>query len=356
MRPRPVSAKNRNQITQNKILHNANLHRFFKEVKSPIKKEHVITSPQALAQVARHTLQYINRHEKTLDYTIKPKLFDQQILPTRKAKETLAYIIKLIDEDTKTGNYRILDPEFLSQNFTFIKWSGDTKKAKRNRASFVAKDKIYLTLYGMYHVKGSYKKTKKYAYALYKLLGRHKAPSYTKQQVLSGILEKKDYHKKVKPLVWLSRKGLEQALMQGTIFVTMPDEKLRGFNIHYNNRIPYDKKIKNKYKQKRYWYFREFRQKTIAKTRNRFLAAKGIIFAGDIYNLGIGKLIAIPYTDPVNKKRLMRLGILADTGGAFTKNLYQLDLFAGIFSSKKKFQRYMRHFPNVTDAYILARK
>jgi hypothetical protein len=46
---------------------------------------------------------------------------------------------------------------------------------------------------------------------------------------------------------------------------------------------------------------------------------------------------------------------VADTGGAFIKNLYQLDLFAGIFNSRSELSAYLKHLPVQTDAYILHR-
>ena len=49
--------------------------------------------------------------------------------------------------------------------------------------------------------------------------------------------------------------------------------------------------------------------------------------AGDIYNLGLGKLVALE--DP--KSGELRLVVLGDTGGAFQPNLFQLDDFAGAF-------------------------
>jgi hypothetical protein len=46
---------------------------------------------------------------------------------------------------------------------------------------------------------------------------------------------------------------------------------------------------------------------------------------------------------------------LADTGGAFIKNLYQLDLFAGIFTKRMAFLDYLKKIPATEHAYLLYR-
>ena len=51
----------------------------------------------------------------------------------------------------------------------------------------------------------------------------------------------------------------------------------------------------------------------------------------------------------------IRLGILADTGSAFVNNLYQLDLYCGIFRNRREFDNWRKTLPNVVDAYILVK-
>jgi len=140
--------------------------------------------------------------------------------------------------------------------------------------------------------------------------------------------------------------------MQGSILVKMPDNNYRLFNVDKNNGYVYDKKIKDPKDQKRYWYFREIKDR---KKENVFLDKGGAIFAGDIYNIGLGKIIAIMYQNPSTKKEEIRVGVLADAGGAFTNNLYQLDLFAGVFRSKSKFNQWLSNLPNAVEAYILVK-
>jgi hypothetical protein len=58
----------------------------------------------------------------------------------------------------------------------------------------------------------------------------------------------------------------------------------------------------------------------------------------------------------MTKKRELNLGVLADTGGAFVNNIYQLDLFLGMFNNKKALKNQQRNFPNTTQALILYKR
>ena len=50
------------------------------------------------------------------------------------------------------------------------------------------------------------------------------------------------------------------------------------------------------------------------------------------------------------------MGVVADTGGAFLPNFYQLDYLAGIFKSQASFNRYIKKLPTYAKAYILIKK
>ena len=99
----------------------------------------------------------------------------------------------------------------------------------------------------------------------------------------------------------------------------------------------------------------EIQDKNFSKTNGVLLNHSGAVFAGDIYNIGLGKIIAIKYKNPLSKCDEVRLGVLADSGGALTNNLYQLDLFMGVFDNKDKFKSRIRNMPNSVEAYILVK-
>ena len=81
-----------------------------------------------------------------------------------------------------------------------------------------------------------------------------------------------------------------------------------------------------------------------------------VVLAGDVYNIGIGKLILLQYQNLKTRKQELRLGILADTGAAFKNNLYQLDSFVGMVSSDEQLHHQTNHMLDTVNAYILYKK
>ncbi len=151
----------------------------------------------------------------------------------------------------------------------------------------------------------------------------------------------------------MTKNGYRDALMQGTIFVKMPNKKNRAFRLHLTKNLSAYKKMK---KKERKFYFCEIKGKYLEKLLTRCIQRTGIVLAGDIYNIGIGKIIAFPYRNRKTNRPELRLGIMADTGGAFVKTLYKMDYFAGIFTSREKLRKHMNSLPLSTDAYILYKK
>lgn len=309
------------------------------------------TDPYALRDAAYDTLNYIKLHEKNCRALVNPPEFSREMMSLRKTKQTLQFIAKTIEQDIKKKRpYRILNPYFIKKNFGFIKWSGD-KKAAAKRGVRLKKDAIRLTKYTVYRYKGSYKKQGEYNCALYSICDGVNIPSYTKSEVIAGAV---DNHEKVKPLVWLTREGLEEALMQGAVFVHMTDGKVRAFRVHRNNGITFNKNMKSRKTQERYWYFKEV--SSVNSTLKRYNNRQEVLFAGDIRSIGIGKIIAIEYTNRRTKKKELRFGVLADEGAAFKNNLYQLDFFVGISGNKKDLRRRIRKYPERVQAYVIYKK
>lgn len=329
----------------------------------------VVNDPIVLLSAAKSALRYfknINNEDKEI---IAPKVFSQKIMTSGQVKNTLGFIISSIEQDLKKGaRPRILNTHFLERNFKFIKWSGDYKSAEKNNVKIpenldngkIPRGEIRLTNYAAFVLNGSDKKTSRFPYALYSIKSKDFEVkgrfSYTKQDIFDNALHNKINKNKVIPLAWLGKKDLETALMQGTTYIKMPDNRRRLFVVDKNNGFSYDKKIKNPSEQKRYWYFKEVTDSSYFKKKGVHLGHGGAIFAGDIYNVGLGKIVAIRYKNPCTKKYEIRLGILADSGSALINNLYQLDLFAGVFDSKYKFKNWLQQIPNTVEAYILVKK
>ena len=143
--------------------------------------------------------------------------------------------------------------------------------------------------------------------------------------------------------------------MEGTILVNFTDGSKQLFNVDRSNEMSYIQKLPAT-AQKRYWYFRQvdaikgYGYKIDAKIS----ISPGVTFAGDVLNIGLGKIIVIEYTKGGSKH--LQMGVIADTGGAFLPNLYQLDFLAGIFQDKKDFGEYISQIPDYATAYILVKK
>ncbi|KKQ48843.1 MAG: hypothetical protein US69_C0013G0020 [candidate division TM6 bacterium GW2011_GWF2_38_10] len=342
-----------------KTLINPKAHVFFSPVNSPLAREVVATAPKALLQAAKDTLFYLQHKQGKYRQVLEPFQF-KKIMPFSYVQATLQFIVDTIEEDLAAGgkHFRIQDPQFLNEHFTFIKWKADRGSAVKNNINLPQDGNIKLTNYVVYSVAGSVRKTKSHSCALYELLDTSLAQKFTKQQILSGIFERPAYRKKVKPLVWLSRTDFEEALMQGSTLVRMPDQSFKIFMVNVCNGIPYNKKIRNPRDQKRYWYFREGKNslQSINEFKERLQSRQKVVFAGDINNIGIGKIIAIRHTNPSTKQPEVHLGVLADTGGAFINNLYQLDFFLGMYEDKDSLKKQQWHFPNNTQAFLLCKK
>lgn len=353
-------------------------HQFFKEVKSPfVLQEVVVQNAQALLSVCKDALLVCENKRNSSVVTsiftapVDTPIFKAHGIKAADVEHTLKFVIKVIEKDlAKKRPLRIYDPQFLMENFNLIQWSGDTVTAKKNgvvipqwpEKGIFAQDRIRLTNYAAFKVLGSDKKTNHYCCALYELLGGHHKEAqtktlFTKQQVLQGAFDDVRYKKLVKPLVWLTRDGLEDALMQGSIVVQMPHGKKRIFNVYKNNEIVFDKSIKDNKQQGRYWFFKEISNMHGSETEVhlRALTQEGALVAGNVMQLGKGKVIALQYQNPVTRKNEIRLVVLNDMGSAFD-HLYGLDLFMGVFEGKAAFKKKSAELPNTVKAYILIKK
>ncbi len=263
--------------------------------------------------------------------------------------KTLDFAIATLQEDLQAKRpSRLQDPTFIRQNFRTIQWNAADPQQP-------SQSKIRITKYAVFTHPGSRTKTAKFDTAIYSLKDpRAKAAKYTKQEVLAGIYEKagKDaYADKVEPIAYLTRDGLEEALMEGTILIKFNDGTQGFFNVDRSNEITYVKGLDRK-EQKRYWYF-----KLVDKIKgygqaieNKISIEPGVTFAGDVLNIGLGKLVVISSADG------MRMGLIADTGGAFLPNLHQLDFLAGTFDGKPAFDKAARSLPEYATAYFLVKK
>lgn len=327
-------------------------------------------SSQDLCHVADGTLAYLNKGQSYDPDVIQAGITEKFNGDITRVKATLAFICKVEEED-KVANRtsRLKDVNFINTHFDLIRW----KPNKQQSAQFETKkpllknipdEQLLLTKYYIKKAKGSILKTEQSPYALYEIpfdeqsLTLEEADSkrdgitryrYTKQQAITGVL---DTLKLAKPMIWLSREGLEDTLMQGTVMIEGEEGTAPTFyNVDRNNGIAYDRNLK-KEQQGRYWYFKKTNSILgYGKDATYKIPIKPLVtVAGDLSYLGLGKLIML------TSQNEHRLVVLADTGGAFANNHYQLDYLGGYFYNWNDYINTYRHFPDYFEARILLLK
>ncbi|MEA5502438.1 hypothetical protein VB735_04795 [Halotia wernerae UHCC 0503] len=325
------------------------------QILTPIKlpKSQVNFNQTDLLTVLINTRKYFQDHASE-----DPDIFRKGILGTQGVSvpdmlKTLDFMITTLNEDiANQRTTRLQDPNFINANFRVIKWSAYNPKNQKQ-------ERLRITKYAVFTHPGSRTKTSTFNTPIYSLKSNSKTETfytrYTKQDVLSGIYEPggKEFGK-VEPLAYLTRNGLEEALMQGTVLINFTDGSKAFFNVDKNNGISYVRGLKAK-AQKRYWYFRQVDAiKGYGHTIDAKISIKpGVTFAGDVLNIGLGKVIVIEHTK--NGRKHLQMGVIADTGGAFLPNLYQLDFLAGIFRSQKDFRQHIQQLPEYANAYVLVK-
>jgi len=321
--------------------------------------------------------------DETLKYLAKGAAYDAAAIhggklpgattPLPRVVDTLKYLCQISREDQASGKpSRLANPQFIAQHFEFVRWQPDlaaAAKVSKNKplVQNIPKDKLLLTKYYVRIADGSAQKTAKHDQALYGLpfdeqnlpldqadaLGK-KITRFQlgKQDIVKGALEKKPLRAPV--LVWLSRDDLEGALLQGTAVVPQ-GSSYRYYNVHRSNGIAYDRLLKPE-QQQRYWYFKQV-QSVLGYGKDadyKIPIAPEVTVAGDIVNLGLGKLILLATTE--GGKTHYRLTILADTGGAFANNQFQLDWLSGYYRDWDQYYQANKHRNDYTNVWLLLKK
>ncbi len=276
--------------------------------------------------------------------------------------KTLDFMVLTLQEDIKAKrSIRLQDPKFLNTHFRALQWTAFNPAIKDAK-------QLRLTKYAVFTHPGSRTPTQKFNVGLYALkpnIDPDKSNidsdqlrlKYTKQDVLKNIYEPngKEFGT-VEPLAYLDREGLESALMEGTVLIKFTDGTSEYFNVDRHNGIPFVKGLAPT-EQKRYWYFKSVDAiKGYGSSIDTKISIKpGVTFAGDVLNIGLGRIVVLEHYSTGGKQHL-QMGIIADTGGAFLPNLHQLDFLAGVFNSKDEFAAYTRKLPEYAKAYILVKR
>jgi hypothetical protein len=307
-----------------------------------------------LLAVLASTRQYFQNQFANDPDIQRPGILAAEGVSVPKVLETLDFMIDTLQSDLeKKQPIRLQDPKFINDNFRTIEWKALNPKVKNEK-------RLRITKYAVFTHAGSRTRTSEFNAGIYALTPIAESEQlrlkYSKQDALSNIYEPggKEYGK-VKPLAYLRRGGLESALMQGTILINFTDGTSKFFNVDRNNGSAYVKGLDPK-QQKRYWYFKEV---VSAKGYGQTIETKisiepGVTFAGDVLNIGLGKMIVTEQL--IDGKQHLQMGVIADTGGAFLPNLHQLDFFAGIFNNNTDYVASVKRLPDYAKAYILIKR
>jgi membrane-bound lytic murein transglycosylase len=314
-----------------------------------------IQDPDTLVEGAYSTLVYIRSNRNSDQRGIHPGMLGTYGITVEQIEWTLALLVQTAQNRPDKLN----DPVWMENNFDLYLWNADALPREAEHDG-----KIRLTKYVVYQVKGSAVQTKKYNYALWQV--PHEELKYTdleaekkkdllrfkltRQDILNGAL-KEQYSDQAKPLIWLERENIHEAIMQGTIAVQTENGDIQWFNVHRSNNYPYKRGFKAE-SQERYWYFREVDSPMGWgwQTENKIILSPYGSVAGDVDNLGLGKVIWLQEGSKVH------LVILSDTGGAFQPNLQQLDWFIGLVHSKEDMLKKSSRLPSFVHAGILVAK
>ncbi len=334
--------KNQFKISSQKVLSSSNL---------PTGK--VNFDGQKLLKVLNNTKSYFTQNMKTDPDLSRKGILANQGVSVADTVNTLNFMTQVLQEDLAAKRpLRLQNSDFIKKNFRVIKWNAANPQEPNRQ-------QVRMTKYAVFTHPGSRTKTPLYDTPLYQIKDNQLDTDYrkyTKQQVLAGVYETTGTQRGgAKPLAYLTREAFEDAIMEGTTIVKFADGSRQFFNVDRSNEIPYIKGL-DKRQQKRYWYFKPVKniQGYGYKTAQKIPIEPGVTFAGDVLNIGLGKVVVVE--DPTGKTKQLRLGVIADTGGAFLPNLHQLDFLAGVFDNPQKFKEYSKQLPEYTNAYFLVRK
>ncbi len=268
---------------------------------------------------------------------------------------TLRWVVGVAAADARTGADRLGDSAVLERCLAGLRWVPDVARPGES---------IRLTRYLVYSVLGRAAPEGLFQFPLWALPGDEAGLDvataearragldrfrYTRQDVVAGVFKDGGAAAgRAAPLVWLEREAHEQALLQGTVAVDV-GASTQLYNVHRNNGIAYDKAERDTKKQRAYWYFRSIdavRGWAAEPVPGPALRA-GVAVAGDLANVGFGRLLALKSADG------LRLVVLADTGGAFVDNRHQLDLYTGVHPDFSAFQRATSAIGDTAQAWVV---
>ncbi len=338
----------------------AQKHLRFKQENNPLKTEHLVSDPTALTLVADDTAHFLKKVPKSKYAKADNGFFDHHGITIQDVQDTAAFIAEVGAKRPKL----LKTAWFFNEFFDFYRWYSDDcfeKISNVPRGWGKPPEFIRTTTYRACKVHGSKVKTQKYTCPLYAvpLDEKNKTPDaikahtekflrfkYTKTEILKGSLEDNPL---IKPLAWVDAADYKEFVMQGTVKVVYEDKSEQIIRVAGTN---------GKASPEKYWFaspvvYRDPRQSSYPL---KVEPTPEVSFAGNIKELGFGKVIALRGWNKETRRLETRIGLLVDTGTAFENNLCQLDIFTGYFDSKEEYHQKIKGYPHTAQAYVLIKK
>ncbi len=280
------------------------------------------------------------------------------------AQATLRWLVEVERADRGASAQRLLSPDFLAEHLRFRQWVPDRAGAEA-RGIALGEGEIRLTKYLAWRVTGRRTREPGFDCALYEVptdelhvnvAGRTDLMRYrfTRREVLDGAFEAGGPAAGgARALAWLPRSAVHEALMQGTVVVVFPTGPELTLNVHRNNGVAWRPEVARQPElQGRLWYFREVVGLQGYGGDDKVLLHPRVVVAGDVLSLGLGSLFALVWA--AQGQEYMRLVVLADTGGAFHPNLFQLDWLVGTFANRTAFETAASAMPDRVRAFAVS--
>ncbi len=310
----------------------------------------ITTDPTALGAVAADTLTYLRAMQGS-DPAAGPGIFAEIGVTEARMEATLA----LVAETAAHNPAALSDPTWLTSNFYVYAWTpdpADPRVAKWKLAS----GEIRLTRYLTTMAEGVRTPDATHTQALYADPGEPWRSTYTRARIMAGAYVTGPAADRATPLAWLAENDVHDAIMQGSAAVHFPDGTTHTYGVDVSNGIPYVAAHSGR-AQDRYWYFKERPDgpRGWGPPGSPDIGLKaGVSVAGDVYNLGLGRLILLDY--PEGSRTRLKLAVLADSGGAFQPNLCQLDWYGGAYPSHDALYAAWKDLPEHVHASVLVAK
>lgn len=333
------------------------------KLETPFKKTVPFTvtyDASSLHQAVDHTAYFLKalRTYSSKHIKVDVNLFSSCGITLDDVEDTLNYMAHIIAENPQV----LQDITFLEKHFDFYRWYVASDKPQELHGHFGYPDYIRTTHYLIPHCKGYSYKHGEYNVPLYAVPYDEKklTPSeindkrnelirfrYGRSEIMQGVLHTS---LQTKILGWITLADYKELVMQGSMYIEFENGKTEICSIIKHN---------HKLADESYWYS-VFKDVTRDPKKTKYPIkpdpVPGITLAGNIKDIGFGKLFFIVSHTHNGGNKEGRFGLLTDTGRAFEGNFRQVDMFTGYFQHRKEFQEHIACLPHSAQMYIMIKK